>query len=210
MATTITGNNITASDVTVLNTVTTTNLAGHTDIIDLTHNIVLPNNKNVKKNIESWNPLTGTTAGSVTEPQDIVPRTLDAWEIVANIGMSNANPGLRYRHIKLNITSSSAMIYFWLNGYGYNYGNIDTKMGMYMYTGSSILNKYINNHGNQVTFTNSYKAGDGKLVLLVDLGSTSYTSARAQLYVKGHDDQYNSDNIEIESIYSTSTTSAVY
>lgn len=211
MATTITGSGITTGTTNIHSTgVVTESLSCSASDINVYNNLVFADNKNSKKQIPAWNPLTGTTAGSVTEPSNTVPRTLDSWEIVGHIGMSQGNPGLQYRHIKLNYASSSAMMYFWLNGYGYNYGNIDTKMGLYMYTGTSILNKHINNHGNTMNFGGCYKAGDGKLVLIINMGTTSYTSARAQLYVKGHDDQFDSSNIYIESIYSSSSSAAVY
>ena len=115
-----------------------------------------------------------------------------------------------YRHIKLNYASTGAMMYFWLHGYGYNRGNMDTKIGLYMYTGTSILNKHINNSGNSTVFHNAYKAADGKLVLVINTGSTAYTSAAAQLYVRAHGDSFNASNIYIESICSSSSAGAQY
>jgi hypothetical protein len=180
-------------------------------VIDSDGDIVLQGNNNVKKELPSWHPHTGTAEGTkVNAPSATVKQTIDAWEQIAYIGMSQGNPGLLYRHVKLSYASTSAMMYFWLHGYGYNRGNTDTKIGLYMYTGTNILNKYINNSGNATVFHNAYKAADGKLVLVINIGSTAYTSAAAQLYVRGHGDQFNASKVSIESICSSSSAGAQY
>ncbi len=134
---------------------------------------------------------------------------LTGWVLVANVSLDNpGSGGTQYIHLKTNFASESDMMYFHLEGYAYNYGNVDVKHGLYMYSGSQILNKYTTNNGNGVTFQNSYKASDGKLVLVINLGQTGYTSARGRLWVQSHGDQF--ESLRISHITRTASTLAQY
>jgi hypothetical protein len=100
------------------------------------------------------------------------------------------------------------MMLWHLEGYAYNYGVVDVKHGLYMYVGSDVLNKFTTQDGHGVTFQNSYKASDGKLVLVIDVVNSGYTTAKARLWLQGPDDIY--ENVRIEHITRTNSTSAQY
>ena len=138
---------------------------------------------------------------------DRAPIQMDkrGWVFVGNVSLDNpGSGGTQYIHLLTNYQSTSAMMLFHLEGYAYNYGNVDVKHGLYMYTGSSILNKYTTNNGNGVTFYNSYKNSAGYLCLVINLGSTGYTSAKARLWVNSHGDNFS--GLRITNIARTNST----
>lgn len=135
------------------------------------------------------------SGGGVPQAEYVLDRTdnLDrrGWVLCANVGLDNPGAGgTQYIHLLTNYASESAMMLFHLEGYAYNYGNVDVKHGLYMYSGSSILNKFTTNSGNGVTFYNSYKNSSGYLALVINLGQTGYTSAKARLWVQSHNDSF--------------------
>jgi hypothetical protein len=147
-------------------------------------------------------------AGTYGTPNNI-PRDKFGWQIVAQVSLDNQAGGTRYIHLKTNYASTGAMMYFHMEGYAYNNGNVDTKMGLYMYTGSSILNTVVSNNGNgSNNWYSCYKAGDGKLVLIFDVGPVQYTSAQARLWVCGHSDDF--INLRLESQIRSNSVSALY
>ena len=134
------------------------------------------------------------------------------WWSIARVSLNNPGAGgTRYIHLKTNLVSGSRMLKFKLEGYAYNLKNVDTKFGLYMYSGSQILNKSIESSGPFVTFYDAYKSSDFKLVIVIDLGNSNYTSAQARLYVQdGFDGNYGGSSIDIESMTRTNSTSAQY
>lgn len=140
-----------------------------------------------KKNIVSAEGATSGGTGYVQSTQ----RDIIGWKIIGSISLDNpGSGGTQFIDLRTNIISESAMLFFKLEGYAYNYGNVNCYHGLYMYSGLLILNKFTNNLGNSVTFYDSYKDGSGYLCLKINLGQTGYTSAVARLFVTSHDDGF--------------------
>lgn len=158
---------------------------------------------NVSNATESNGGLAGTynVSGSISSDKF-------GWQLAARVSLDNQAGGTQYIHMKTNYASTSAMMYFHMEGYAYNNGNVDTKMGLYMYTGGQVLNTYITNNGNTANnWYTAYKAGaDGKLVLVFNLGTVQYTSAQGRLWVCGHSDDY--ATLRLETMVRTNSTSA--
>lgn len=149
------------------------------------------------------------TGLGVPQSEYVLNRTTNldrrGWVLCATVSLDNpGSGGTQYIHLLTNYASQGAMMLFHLEGYAYNYGNVDVKHGLYMYSGSQILNKYTANNGNGVTFYNSYKNGTGYLVLVINLGQSGYTSARARLWVQGHSDEF--ADLKITDVARTSAT----
>lgn len=135
------------------------------------------------------------------------------WYLVGNVGMHMASGGKRYIHLKTNLISSSKMCQFKLDGYLYNTGFVSQVYGLYMYTGSSILNKHSRHRGSQTAgIVGSYKASGGELCLIIDTGTTGYTTASARLYAnrQGSDDTALGPNFAITSLKRATGTSAQF
>lgn len=146
---------------------------------------------------------TGGTATTGSVQKDIF-----GWKLVADVSLDNQDGGTQYIDLKTNVISGSSMMYFKLEGYAYNYANVHSYHGLYMYSGSLVLNRYTNNLAGSITFYDSYKAADGSLCLKINMGGVFYTSARARLYVQSHDDNF--DALQIVSVKRTNSTAAQY
>ena len=136
------------------------------------------------------------------------------WWLVGIVGMHMpGSGGKRYIHCKTNLTSTSKMCTLRLEGYLYNAGIVSEDYGFYMYTGSSILNKWRIEKGSTTAgIYNVYKASGGELVIVIDCGTTGYTSAAARLYAQGpsSDDNSLTKDLRITSITRSTSTSSQY
>lgn len=146
-------------------------------------------------------------AGGTATPGS-VQKDIFGWKLVADVGLDNQDGGTQYIDLKTNVITGSAMMYFKLEGYAYNYANVHSYHGLYMYTGALVLNRYTNNLAGSITFYDSYKAADGSLCLKINMGAVFYTSARARLYVQGHGDEF--DWLQIVSVKRSNSTAAQF
>lgn len=98
-----------------------------------------------------------------------------------HIGSFTHRAGNRYLDIKTNNNSGSLMFMFHIYGYLYNSANINTYIGGYSYTGSSILNNYVQNLGN-ATATTYRTSTNNYLCIRIDRGSNGYSEGKLNVF----------------------------
>lgn len=164
--------------------------------------------------INTTNYASGTGASGTFTSFASVQRHSPHWYMLGMLPTNNpGSGGTRYIHIKTNLISTSKMCEFLLQGYNYNYGYCVSYFGLYMYSGSSILNKSVRTiQGGGPHFDDAYKASGGELCFRIDLTTNGYTSAACKLFGggMGSDDDSLMKNFSITSITRSNSTSNQY